>query len=322
MAGQLWGTNSLGGYFYSDELSETIRMDLAATTKFQSLCDVTDFEGKGEHAGEAFHWNVVSKLAGTAGTLSETAEIPVTGFTVKQGTGTINEYGIAVPYTEKLLTLGKQDAEAVIRKLLSRSVRETMDTAAHAQFTLARLRYVGTATGGGVLTANGTATATNTSAMNLTHLRTIVDTMKERNIPPFRGDDYVAVGRPNALRPLKNDMQALNAYTETGYGKILNGEIGRVEGVRFVEQTYIDKGVSYNGTAWGQGSSDWIYFLGEETVAEAGAIWPEVRYKIPTDYGRSKGIAWYALEGFALMYDSTTDSSGANSRIIKWDSAA
>lgn len=322
MAGQLWGTNSLGGYFYSDELSETIRMDLAATTKFQSLCDIADFEGKGEHAGEAFHWNIVSALAVAAGTLSETAEIPVTGFTVKQGTGTINEYGLAVPYTEKLMTLGKQDAEAVIRKLLGRSVRETLDTAAHTQFNRARLRYVGTSTAAAVLTTDGTATATNSSALNLTHLHAITDLMKERNIPPFRGDDYAAVARPGALRALKNAMESINTYTETGYAKIINGEIGRIDNVRFAEQTWINKGTATNGTAWTSGLADWVYFFGEETVAEAGAVWPEIRFKIPTDYGRSKGVAWYALEGFAIMYDSTTDSGGTNSRILKWDSAA
>ena len=35
MAGQVWGTNSLGGYMYSDELSTTLRTALQPACKFR-----------------------------------------------------------------------------------------------------------------------------------------------------------------------------------------------------------------------------------------------------------------------------------------------
>jgi hypothetical protein len=43
--------------------------------------------------------------------------------------------------------------------------------------------------------------------------------------------------------------------------------------------------------------------------------------KIPTDYGRSKGVAWYALLGFGLVHTAAMNSA-ANARIVMWDSAA
>jgi hypothetical protein len=46
------------------------------------------------------------------------------------------------------------------------------------------------------------------------------------------------------------------------------------------------------------------------------AIPIEIRAKIPSDYGRSKGVAWYALGGFGLVQ---TDQVQA--RVVKWDSA-
>jgi len=55
--------------------------------------------------------------------------------------------------------------------------------------------------------------------------------------------------------------------------------------------------------------------FGADTVAEGIAIPEEIRGKIPGDYGRSRGIAWYALLGFGLVH---TDASQA--RIIKWSS--
>jgi len=103
---------------------------------------------------------------------------------------------------------------------------------------------------------------------------------------------------------------------------IRNGETGRYEGVRFVEQTYRAKGGAAAGlgtaaAAWGNSLSDWAVFMGADTVAEAVAIPEEVRGKIPTDYGRSRGIAWYYLGGAGLVH-----STAAESRVVMWDSAA
>jgi hypothetical protein len=41
-----------------------------------------------------------------------------------------------------------------------------------------------------------------------------------------------------------------------------------------------------------------------------------MRGKIPSDYGRSKGIAWYGLLGFGLA-----QFQASQARIVKWDSA-
>ena len=98
----------------------------------------------------------------------------------------------------------------------------------------------------------------------------------------------------------------------------MNGEVGRYEGVRFVEQTNVAKGsIGTAGAAWSGGVSDWAVFFGEDTVAEAIAVPEEIRGKIPTDYGRSRGVAWYYLGGFGLVH-----SDEANGRIVIWDSAA
>lgn len=98
---------------------------------------------------------------------------------------------------------------------------------------------------------------------------------------------------------------------------ILNGEIGRYEGVRFIEQTNIGKGVANGGVAWSAAKSDWAYFMGEDTVAEILVVPEEIRGKIPSDYGRSRGVAYYYEGGFALV-----QTAAAQARIVKWDTAA
>ena len=63
--------------------------------------------------------------------------------------------------------------------------------------------------------------------------------------------------------------------------------------------------------------SNFAYFFGQDTVAEGIAVPEEMRGAIPSDYGRSRGIAWYYLGGFGL-----TQTAFANARIVKWAIAA
>lgn len=51
--------------------------------------------------------------------------------------------------------------------------------------------------------------------------------MRERNIPGYVDDDYVAITHPTTLRPFKNELETLNQYTSQGLMKIANGEVGR-----------------------------------------------------------------------------------------------
>ena len=305
---------------YSDELSDVLRTEVRATAKFRQLCDAQDFSEKGLHTGDTVHWNVYSKII-TAGTrLNEGTAVPETSFTVTQGTASVLEYGNSIPFTSVLDYFAAHSVNEITRNVLARDCRETLDREAHGQFTLTPLLYVATtSTNGGTLYTNGSATGTNAVAYGKNHVRAIVDTMKERNIPPFAGDDYVAIGRPTAFRQVRNDLEGVAQYTETGYGHIMRGEIGRYEGLRFVEQTNVLSGVSNNGTGWTSGLSDWIYHMGADTVAEIMAVPPEIRGKIPSDYGRSLGMMWYALEGFGLVHSG---SGNINARIVKWNSQA
>jgi len=106
-------------------------------------------------------------------------------------------------------------------------------------------------------------------------------------------------------------------YTAEGWNRVMNGENGRYEGIRFGSQTNIPS------EDWTNAKSDAAYFFGADTVTEAVSVPEEIRAKIPDDYGRGKGIAWYALNAFGITHADTTDAqTRAQARIIKWDSAA
>lgn len=325
MAGQLWGVNTLGGYMFSEELSDILRTQVQPLCKFRQFSDAKDFTDKGLQRGQFFSWNVYSDVATAGGQLVETSVMSETNFTVTQGTGTVYEYGNSVPFTAMLDAMSKHPVQDIINKTLRHDCVKVLDTAAFVQFDSTPMHIVPTGgTDASSVTVIDTSTATDTTVNNVAlgknHVKSIVDAMKERNVPVYAGDEYMCIARPTTLRPLKNDLEGVYQYQVEGFGMIYNGEVGKFEGVRFIEQTNVPSG-NRNATTgaftpWKNGN-DWAFFFGEDTVAEALVIPEEMRGKIPTDYGRGKGIAWYYLGGFAI-----TQATASNARIFKWSSAS
>src|SRR5262249_45628936 len=161
----------------------------------------------------------------------------------------------------------------LIQKVLKNDCVKTMDRLGGTQFNQTLLRVVPTggssATGALTLTTNGKATLTNNDAYKNTYAKTLGDTMKESQIPAYNGDDYYALAWPSTLRTFKNNLESIHQYSDTGFKLIMNGEIGRYENVRYVEQTNIAKGTGTDGitqTLWTNSKSDWIFFFGNDTV--------------------------------------------------------
>lgn len=329
MAGQVWAVNSLGGFMYSRQLSNVLRMAVQPLVKFRQFADVRDASQQGKKKGDIFTWDVFSDVATAGGIIQETNTMPETNFTITQGTLTVTEAGNSVPYSGKLDNLSKFPVQELIQKVLKNDAVKTFDRLAWAQFNQTALRVIptgGTDTAALTLTTNGTVTGTNSIAYNNAHAKALTDLMKERNIPAYLGDDYYTLAWPTTLRTFKNNLETIHQYSDTGFKLIMNGEIGRYENNRYVEQTNIAKGNGTTGiataaggdmAAWTNGKSDWMFTFGNDTVAEAVAVPEEMRGKIPTDFGRSKGVAWYYLGGFGIVH-----TVPANARIVKWDSQA
>lgn len=314
MAGQVWETNTAGGYMYSGELSDVLRNALQPMTRFVQHCDADDFTDKGLHAGDAFQWNVYSDVSTQGGRISENERMPETGFTITQGSGTIYEFGNSVPYSGRLDDASRHPVKQIIHKALKNDCTKAFEAEAHAQFASTPLTVQpsgGTSTTAIDVTTNGTPGAQTTVAMNNTHVKLISDEMKERNMPVYSDGNYRCIGRPKTFRGFKNDLEAIHQYVDEGFSRILNGEVGRhYEGIRFFEQTSIAK-------SFADPDSDQAFFFGDDTVIEAIVCPPEIRGKLPGDFGRDKGVAWYAEEGFALVHTVAADA-----RIFEWASTS
>ena len=331
MAGQVWSNAADGGYMYSDELSMVMRNQVQPAVRFRQFCDAKDATDKGLGKGQLFSWNIYTDLADGGGQLQESQAMPVTKFTIVQQSLTITEYGNSVPYTAKLDNFSKQPVSEIINKALKNDATKTFDGAANLQFRASTLKAApasGNSATAIVVVQTGSVGVTNNLAINTTHWKAISDTMKERNIAAYNGNDYIAMGWPTTFRGLKNLLETVHQYVDQGFRQILNGEIGRYEGVRIIEQTNVAKGGAENASTWTfrnavpwtNGASDWIHFFGEDTVAEALVIPEEIRGKIPVDFGRDRGIAWYYLGGFGIVHGPA--GILADQRILSWASAA
>lgn len=307
--GQEWGTASLGGNLAQAYLTKWLRYVAQPMTRFRQLCDVKEAIGTGK--GDTFNYDIIANIATQGTTLTETSTMPASNFTVTKGTCVCYEFGNSIPITRLLSEMSQHEAKEIIRKTLANDMAKTIDQYIYNQVKASNLVFqqsAGTDTASVVLYTNGTGTQTNATALTYKHVINIVDAMKERNIPAFDGEDYVAIGQPTAFSGLRQDLVAVNQYTETGYKKVLNGEIGRFGGVRFVEQTNVAKVSPTTAAAMSQ-----VVFVGGEAIVEAISVPEEIIEKEITDYKRSLGLAWYMIAGFTRAF-----STAANERIAIW----
>lgn len=306
-------------------------MGVRASAKFRQFADVRDAFGTVKKSGQTFTWDVVPMMSRGSRALVETATIPQGNHSIIQGTLTMSERGFSIPYSDFLESLAEVSVRQPIMKVLKYDALCDIEATVHEQFNKTPMRVAATATADAVtLTTNSTATLTVSQQLSYTNFKSVLDTMKTRDVPYYTDSDYYVIARPAGLRGLKNGVEALHLYTETGLEMIMNGEIGRIEEARVVEQTVIPAGGAADSTtfnaytntadAWNAAASpDWAFFFGADTVCEAVHTPEEIRAKLVDDFGRSKGIAWYALLGYAITHNSS--SSLANVRIFKFDSA-
>lgn len=317
MAGPLWINDS--GVHYSPKLSKFLRYTAQPMLKFRKYTELKDAFGK--EPGDTFNWDKVANVGTHGRRLTETSTMPNTSQAITKGTLTITEYGNAMPFSFKIDKLSQFELENVIRKGLMDDMVKVTDAAAHEKFNATPLRYVGTTTAGAALTTNGTATATNTSVLNEYHVRSMALELENRNVQ----GPFIFIGATDAISGFKGAMVTVQQYSEQGYTKISEDEVGMVHGVRFFKdnnatRNIYDLSVTSTGSttakSWPGTASLEGFMLGGNPVIEAVAVPEQIRAKEVTDYGRSKGLAWYWLGGFEIEW-----SDASQAKVIKWASA-
>lgn len=305
----LW--TNLGGYLASTQFDKKWRAVNQPLVKFRQFCaKKADFK---KNAGESMNFDVFTNLASAGGTLTETNTMTKGTFSVAQGTLSVDEWGNAVGWSGKAEALSMLSPKAAASKLLLQDKVKVLDSNVEAQMDLCSYRYVGSTTDTGNFTSDGTATATAAVNMSKFHLQEMVDKLQELNTPGVDGGEfYVMLSTIKSKRGLHDSLEAFWQYTKFP----LNGEVGKYYRCRVAwESSAMNNAIGTNGV-----TGETYMFGGDAAwglpVMEGVALPEGVRYQVPQDFGRSKGLAWYAILGHALIEKYTPDY-----QCIKWDSA-
>lgn len=312
-----WTYDAPSGTYKSFDLSSQLRFAAIAQTKFMQF--VKAEEGYGRKQGDTITISRVAALTvPTSGQLTENSLIPEDNLSISTVAITVSEWGRSVPYSSLSEDLSKYSMENIVQRTLRDQMSLVMDNAAASAFTGSGAQIVATPTGPASITyaTNGSPGATASSNINMYHVEDIRDylfgTLK---CPAYEGDDYICLLATKAKRGIVSDPNWEQWHKYTDPEAKYNGEIGRLENTRFIEVnnfSALSNGVGTNSVL-GQG-----VFFGADAVVMALALDPELRAMIPRDYGRQKGVAWYGIAQWGVVWNT---SSPGQARIIRLSSS-
>jgi len=308
MATHSWVADAPSGVYKNHKLSSQIRMAAIQQAKFMAF--VKPEPGYGRKMGESITITRVSNVTvPTSDVLVETQRIPEDTISLSTQAITVAEHGRAIPYTSLALDLSNFDLENAIQMKLRDQLSLSMDISAATAFKAGKVKAIPTGVATTTFDVDGTPSSAAVSNLNMYHVEQIRDYMfGTLNIAPFAGDDYVAIISYKAKRGLMNDPKWVDWKKYTDPQAKYNGEVGRIENTRFVEQNHTSALSATKGTGSVLGEG---VFFGADPVVMAVVQDPELRAKESEDYGRSKGVAWYGIYGYDQVWKDSANAGEA-----------
>lgn len=304
MAQHSWTYDAPTGVYKNHTMSSKMREAAIAEAKFMQFVDPEP--GYGKNKGESVTINRIANISEpTDGRLTENEKISEDTFSLSTVSITVSEWGRAVPFTSLAKDLGAFDLENKIQMKLRDQMKLVMDKAAAAAFKQAKVKAIPDGEASLVFDTDGTASTQALANLRVYHVEQIRDYMMSTiHVPPYENDEYVALASTKALRGIKSDPKWEQWKIYTSPESKFKGEVGRIEGVRFVE---INNTNALSGSKGLNGILGEAVFFGQDAVAMAVAQDPELRAKVPEDYGRSQGVAWYGIMEYGIVWDTAND---------------
>lgn len=299
-----WTYDAPAGVYKNHAMSGRLRETAIAQTKFMQF--VKPESGYGKGVGESLTITRVASIPVPSGSarLVENVKIPEDNITLSTSTITVSEWGRAVPFTELMKDLSKFDPENIIQKELMRQMTLELDRAAAGAFrgTQTMVKYIPTGIATGVFDTDGVPSTVALANLNVTHIEQIRDYMFSTLwIPPYEGDDYIGLVSTKAKRGLMNDPAWEQWHVYTNPEAKYNGEIGRIEGIRFIE---INNPNALSNALGSGGVLGEAVIFGDDAIVMAVAQDPELRAMIPQDFGRQRAVAWYGILEYGVVWQT------------------
>ncbi|MBQ3427382.1 MAG: N4-gp56 family major capsid protein [Clostridia bacterium] len=143
-------------------------------------------------------------------------------------TGTPEQYGNYVSYTDQLDFFAHDPSPEVLKytDLLKENQLETFEKLDAMELASGlNVFYAGTATSRGELT----------DVLTVKDIRRAVTSLKRNKVQPADGKDYICFIHPDVVYNIWNDSEWRQPHTYSDTTELYSGEIGRLFGVRFIE---------------------------------------------------------------------------------------
>ena len=302
-----WSLDAPTGVYKQHELSSKIRYASIAQCKFMQF--VMPEPGYGKGKGESITIQRIANVTEpTSGRLAEAQRIPEDDFVISTVAITVTEWGRAIPYTSLAQDLSKLNLESGVQKKLRDQMKLVMDKAAAAAFKAGQIKAVALTATSIQFDTGGSATAPAVSNLKLFHVESIRDYLFSTLLAdPYEGDDYICLLSTKAKRGLVGDANWVDWIKYTDPSKKYNGEIGRIENIRFIEvnnDNALDGSIG-TGSVCGE-----AVFFGSDAVAMAVALDPELRAQ-SADFGRANSVAWYGILEFGQVWGDSANAGEA-----------
>jgi N4-gp56 family major capsid protein len=300
-----WVPDIPDGVLRNHALSTKLRFASVAKAKIAAFANAEPNFGRKK--GENVTITRVRNIAvPTSAVLNESERIPVDSFAISTTSITPVELGRALEYTDLATQLTHFDVVQPMQRKLRDQLSLVLDNLAATAFKSGKVKFIPTSVSAGTWDTDGTPSTQALANLTVAHCGIIRDYLTDTlHCDAFEDDMYICIASTKALRGLKNDPDFVDwsKYLKAG-DVIYKSEVGKVEGIRFIEIN----NTSALSNAKGSGSilGEAVVF-GPDAVALAEVVSPELRAAIPGDFGRLKAVAWYGNLQYGIVWDTAND---------------
>ena len=182
-----------------------------------------------KHEGDTVNFRKFNSLAVAVTPLTEGVTPSGSSIDVTKVEATVKQYGDFVTLSDKIDMIGIDPVVAETSAVLGEQAGLTVDTV---------VRDIVVA-GTNVLYAGGGTSASASKYLTGADVKKAVRALKKANAKPYEGNSYIGIIDPETASDLMDDPMWQDVSKYNGGTAIMDGEIGKLYGVRFIETTNV-----------------------------------------------------------------------------------
>lgn len=177
--------------------------------------------------GDTINFRKFNSLAVATTPLAEGVTPAGNALNITAITAVVDQYGDFIQLSDKIDMVGIDPVLTETAGVLGEQAGLTLDTIARDKLLLGtNVQYEG-----------GTSTATVTGKLTSAAVMKAVRTLRKANAKPYEGKYFIGIIDPEQAFDLMNDPLWQDVSKYNGGTAIMDGEVGRIAGVRFIETT-------------------------------------------------------------------------------------